>query len=124
MSDSEPRSSGTERTADEWEQYLEEHPDEVLMYIDEDYSIHTFEHEPEKDELCFLVGGTRGYDYDGSRTALESFADDDSDIHKLVPRDKEHAERKALCDGEFETPSEWAECSLHAESEQGESDAE
>ncbi|WP_226043321.1 hypothetical protein [Natrinema sp. DC36] len=99
----------SERSADEWEQYLAEHTDEVLMFIDADYEIHTFEHDQEHDELCFLRGGSIGYDYDGSRAALEGFAEDDSDIHKLVPRDEEYAERKQLTDGEFDTPQEWAE---------------
>ncbi|SIS21767.1 hypothetical protein [Natronorubrum thiooxidans] len=110
----------TERTADEWEQYLEEHPDEVLMFVDADYEIHTFEHDQEDDELCFLRGGTYGYDYEGSRVALEAFAEDDSDIHKLVSRDKEYTERKRLTDGEYDTPTEWAECKRQMETEQQE----
>ena len=105
---------GTDRTADEWERYLEENSDEVLMFIDGDYEIHTFEHEPEKGELCLLKGGTYGYDYEGSRASLEAFAEDDSDAHKLVPRDEEYAERKRLTDGEYDTPQEWAERTLQA----------
>lgn len=102
-------SSDTGRSADEWEQYLEEHPDEVLMFVDEDYEIHTFEHDQEGGELCFLRGGTYGYGYGGSRAALEAFAEDDSDVHKLVPRDEEYAERERLTNGEFGTPVEWVE---------------
>lgn len=106
-----------ERSADEWEQYLEENSDEVLMFIDADYEIHTFEHDQEDDELCLLRGGTFGYDYEGSRASLEAFVDDSSDIFKLVPRNREYAERKALRDGKFETPSEWANCSVGTEME-------
>ncbi|WP_436348928.1 hypothetical protein [Natronorubrum sp. FCH18a] len=102
-------SGETERSADEWEAYLEANPDEVLLFVDANYEIHTFEHEPEKGELSFVRGGSHGYDYDGSRAALESFAADDSDIHKLVPRDEEYAERKRLVDGEFDNPQEWVE---------------
>ena len=98
-----------DRSADEWEQYLEEHPDEVVLFVDSNYEIHTFEHEPEKGELTFLRGGTYGYDYDGSRAALEAFVDDDAEIYKLVSRDEEYAEREQLTDGEFDTPQEWVE---------------
>ncbi|WP_126665277.1 hypothetical protein [Haloterrigena salifodinae] len=63
----------------------------------------------EDDELCLLRGGTLGYDYEGSRASLEAFAEDDSDAHKLVPRDEEYAERKRLTNGEYDTPQEWVE---------------
>ncbi|APX98592.1 hypothetical protein [Natronorubrum daqingense] len=102
-------SDETERSADEWEAYLEANPDEVLLFVDADYEIHTFEHDTELNELCLLRGGSHGYDYAGSRDVLESFAADDSDIHKLVPRDEEYAERKRLMEGEFDSPRDWVE---------------
>lgn len=104
---SEQPTDGIDRTADEWEAYLEAHPDEVLLFVGGDYEIHTFEHDPDEDRLTFVRGGRLGYNYEGSRSALEAFADDDADAHKLVPRDEETAERRRLVDGEYETVHEW-----------------
>lgn len=102
----------TNRTADEWEQYLEDNSDEVLMFIDADSGIHTFEWELETDELMLRVGGSQGYDYAGSRASLEAFADEEAESHKLVPRDEEYPERKRLAGGEYETVDEWVASDL------------
>lgn len=99
----------TNRSADEWEQYLENNPDEVLMLVDSESAIHTFEWDTEVDELMFRVGGSRGYDYKGSRAELESFSKQDSEAHKLVPRGEEYPERKRLASGEYETVQEWVQ---------------
>lgn len=101
--------SGTDRTADEWEAYLEENSDEVLLFVGEGYEIHTLHHDPYDDRLSFIRGGRHGYDYDGSRAALEAFADEDADAHKLVSRDEETAERRRLVEGEYETVEEWVQ---------------
>lgn len=97
----------TERTADEWEAYLEDNQDEVLMLIGEDFEIHTFEHDRETDTLMFVRGGRHGYNYEGSRAALETVTEDDSEAYKVVPRDEEMDERQKLVDGEYDSVEEW-----------------
>lgn len=99
----------TPQTADEWERHLENNPDEVLLLVDSDGTIHTFEWDTEVDALMFRAGGSRGYDYRGSRAALDAFANEDADSHKLIPRDEEFAERKRLATGEYETVREWVQ---------------
>ena len=97
------------RTADDWELYLQNNPDEVLMFIDSESAIHTFEWDSEVNELMFRAGGSHGYDYTGSRAALEAFSKQDANSYKLVPRTEEYSERKRLAGGEYETIQEWVE---------------
>ena len=63
--------------------------------------------EVDEGELLFLRGGSLGYDYQGSRAALEAFVDDDGPF-RVVSRDEEAEMRRRLTDGEWETPTGWA----------------
>lgn len=79
--------------------------DVVLMFITEDYAIHEIEHEDGK--LCYLEGGTYGYDEQTSRDILHNIAEEDGPM-KLVPRDAVSEEREGLKNGAYETPDTWA----------------
>ncbi|WP_075936377.1 hypothetical protein [Halosegnis longus] len=94
----------TDWSADRWETFLREH-DAVLMLVDANHEIHHFE--IDDGELVFLRGGSLGYDYQGSRAALEAFVDDDGPF-RVVSEDEEAEMRRRLQDGEWATPTRWA----------------
>ena len=60
-------------SADDWERYLETHPDRALLVRDAE-GTHEFSYEAETDAVVFWAFGCQGYDRDGSRAALEAAA--------------------------------------------------
>lgn len=94
------------RSPAEWENYLIENPDMTLLCVDTDSKIHEIEFDEHLGHVTFLVEGTRGYDYEGTRAALEAAADTPL---KPVPREQVRAERKRLADGEYETHRDFLE---------------
>lgn len=58
-----------EMTADDWEWVLENFP--VKMELHAMDGSHIFEWEPEKEHVMFYAHGSNGYDYNGTRSALE-----------------------------------------------------
>lgn len=93
-------------SADDWEEWLENNTGQVVLIIGEEFRIHTFEYD--EGQLTFLVDGVRGYDYDGSRAALEAFAEEEGP-YKIVPKEDEVQEREDLSEGRYETAEEWAD---------------
>jgi len=90
--------------ADDWELFLEKNPNKVIVFIGENYEIHSFEYDG---QLTFLHGGSYGYDYEGSFAALEEFAEQDIDGFKIVDSQDEYKERRKLIGGEYDNISEW-----------------
>jgi hypothetical protein len=60
-------------SADDWEEYLESHPSRSLLVTDPD-GTHEFSYDGETGAVVFWAHGTRGYDRDGTRAALEAAA--------------------------------------------------
>lgn len=97
--------TASDRTPEQWESFLEDHPDLVLMCLDNDMAIHEFEHDDYKDQISFLAYGSQGYDLAGSRRALEVAV---TGPVKVVPRDQVRAERERLVGEHYATAEDWA----------------
>ena len=70
-------------TADAWEEILENHDVELIIHATD--GSHYFEWDDYTDDLSFMAYGSQGYDYDGSRAALEEISEQ-SDGLRLVEK--------------------------------------
>lgn len=94
-------------SAGDWHDWLLDNPEKVVMFVDVDDKIHSFE--VDEGEVMFVSGGTYGYDGDGTMAALEQFAKETSNAFKVVDADDEIMERGKLAGGHYENPTEWIE---------------
>jgi Arc/MetJ-type ribon-helix-helix transcriptional regulator len=72
-----------EMTTDDWEEYLQDHPHRLVVNAKD--GTHSIEWDDLDDQLTFYAYGSAGYDYDGSRAALEEVAEQSNGL-SLVPK--------------------------------------
>lgn len=92
--------------ADDWENWLQNNQSKAVMILGEEFRIHNFQWDEGK--LTFLMSNQFGYDYDGSRAALEEFADNEGP-YKIVDKADVFEEGGALAEGDYDSVEEWAD---------------